>query len=190
MEWQTCDNLRRENFILDCRRAIWIIISNVQPYRWQCTRPRRDWKKSSTEVWREKDFTFRISQQGSILMISFSIVSRFLFESMYSKILMPDSLSPSSSVKFEIIMVLSLGSGSGSGFSASSRMLCLRIQQYGLHWDSDHGFQQLEDIFRIVHTNWRTWFDIWASEFSMHTSQVLLWASSRTACGKITETSA
>ena len=51
--WQTNENLRR-HFLLNCRRVIYIIIPNVQPYRWQGTSPWRGLKKSNTDIWRDR----------------------------------------------------------------------------------------------------------------------------------------
>jgi hypothetical protein len=35
MRWQTNDNLRRMHFRLNCRQVIWIIVSNIQQYKWR-----------------------------------------------------------------------------------------------------------------------------------------------------------
>lgn len=50
-KWNTNDSL-----LLKCRRGIWIIVSSLHQYRLMipCIVPEGDFKKSSTEAWRNK----------------------------------------------------------------------------------------------------------------------------------------
>ena len=106
--------------------------------------PEGDLKKSNSEVCWDTDsfFSFRISSQqvSSLIIPCLVVATLFLFKPMSSNTLMPPLTSPSPSVNFNSITVLSLCSGSSSiTTSASSRALRFRIWKNGCTWHSDHG---------------------------------------------------
>ena len=114
------DNLRRQQFVLSCRQVVCIIISNVQQYRWRCT---RHW---------------RLATQRPLLPLqNLLTASNHPHNSLSScRCTLPFPVSPQTpwcqlhqhkplSQPSNTITVLSLGSDSAS--SASSRALCFRI---------------------------------------------------------------
>jgi hypothetical protein len=74
-------------------------------------------------------FTFRISsQQAVFLTVPYPVAAaRCSFQSLSTNTLMPASVSPNHSAKFQTVTVLSLGSGSGS--SAFWKALRFRISK-------------------------------------------------------------
>ena len=146
-------NLRRRRFLVNCSRVIWINISNVQQYCWQCTNPLR---------WRGEIKHWRLARQRPLLVVhNLVIASKHLHNSLSSsccsllvrnivlKRLDVVSISPSPSVCFQTVMVRFLSIVmffKGAVFPKLNRILECQLLTIEL--------QQFEG------TNYRAWLNI------------------------------
>ena len=60
VKWQTNESLRMRHFHLNCQHVIWVMISNIQQYRWWCMSPCRWLEIKHWNVARQKPLIFRI----------------------------------------------------------------------------------------------------------------------------------
>ena len=138
------------------RRVIWIIVPNVQQYRWR--------------LLEETKYLSLVSQSPVFLLQNALVVSKYPLNSLFSrccipllpisvvKNLRPALVIPSPSVNLKTVMFLSWASC--SGFSASSRALCFRISKIWSNVRLIMGFQQFEFIFSVTSMNLHVWLNI------------------------------
>ena len=125
---------------------------------WSARVPKHDLKKSSTKFGRQKDLSFfsSASHHARILTVPCHSCCCSL---LVPNTLMAASVPLSTSINFSTFTVLSLGSG--SGHSAPSRPLFFFPNFNKMVWFEllNMGVQQLEDVFSVVHKNFRAWIN-------------------------------
>ena len=118
--------LKGKHFVLKCRQALLIVISNVKGAALLHVSLKMTWRNQATEVWRDRHLLLQnLHITSKHNPNSLSSCCLLLLHINALKYLDASFNQSSPSVNFVIVMDFSLGWGSGS--SASSKALCFRI---------------------------------------------------------------
>jgi len=128
MVWQTNDGLTRKHFLLSCRWVEWMLICNVQRYRWRCTIP-----------WRclEEIKQRSLARQWPLLFIQDLFIARnLLYNSLpsccYALLLLNSVSKHPDACYYESKPLVKTVTAMVPRLSASSRPLCSRISRTSL----------------------------------------------------------
>ena len=117
--WKISDNSKRSNFLLNCRRVIWIIISDIHKYRRRCTSP-GDEEIQALKAGETKTSSSPSESPHSKQACSWFLCCSLLFRNNVLK--QTDDIVNEFYYlsKLVTVAILSLDSGSGSGSSSGS----------------------------------------------------------------------